>query len=73
MTDELMTLDDIADLYQVKRKYARDMIVKRIGFPSIVPGSSDRFPRWLSSDVRDYLRGNHAKTRTNPALDEIHA
>lgn len=55
--DELVGLDDIAELYGCSRWKARDHIVKSPGFPNIVPGSSWKQPRWLASDVRRFLRG----------------
>lgn len=61
MTDELMTYDDIASLYKTTRDKARRYIVKRPGFPDIAPGSTWRDPRWLSSEVRAYLRRRTAK------------
>lgn len=33
MTEELLTIDDIAALYKCSRVYARDKLVKRPGFP----------------------------------------
>lgn len=33
MTDELLTLDDIASMYRCGRRHARDVITKLIGFP----------------------------------------
>ena len=56
MTDELMTIDDIAGLYKVSRRTARDSIVKQPGFPNKVHGSSVRKPRWMSEDVLTFVR-----------------
>jgi hypothetical protein len=56
MTDELMTIDDIAALYKTTRSKAQRYIVKRPGFPDIAPGSTWRDPRWLAVEVRAYLR-----------------
>lgn len=67
MTDELMTLDDIAELYRCTRRHARDTITKLVGFPDKVPGSSQRIPLWLKADVLAFLRKKNAKTRTDPA------
>ena len=55
MSDELMTIQDIADLYRCSYNTARDMKVKLIGFPDPVPGSSVRKPLWLRSEVRAFL------------------
>jgi predicted DNA-binding transcriptional regulator AlpA len=61
MPDELLTLDDIAALYKVSRWQARDNIVKAAGFPSPAPGTTWKKPRWLASDVRQFLRRKPAK------------
>lgn len=55
MSEELLTIDDIADLYKVSRWQARDSIVKAPGFPKTAPGTTWKKPRWLASDVRKYL------------------
>ena len=70
MSDELMTIQDIADLFRCTYRCARDVKVKLVGFPKPAPGSSLRIPLWLRSDVRDFLRGKPAQTRTNPASNE---
>lgn len=67
MSDEILTLDDIAELYKVKRQQARDFIVKQPGFPAMVPGSSHRLPRWLKSDVMSYIRRKHRADSAIPA------
>lgn len=51
----IMTIDDIAETCLVGRRYARDHIIKRPGFPPRIPGSSHKKPMWLTSAVRDYL------------------
>lgn len=65
--DELVGLDDIAELYGCSRWKARDHIVKSPGFPDIVPGSSWKQPRWLASDVRQFLRRKPQNTPNEPA------
>lgn len=64
MTDELLTIDDIADLYKVSRWQARDSVVKSEGFPHIAPGTTWKKPRWLASDVRRFLRRKSQESRT---------
>lgn len=54
---ELMDLDDIAKLYRVSRRHARDFIVKHPAFPAPVPGSSGRFQRWRKEDLEAFLSG----------------
>lgn len=56
MTEELLTLDDIAALYRVTRQYARDVLTKRGDFPARVPGSTRANPLWLRESIMDYLR-----------------
>ena len=66
MTDELLTIDDIAKLYKCSRWHARDHIVKSPGFPPFAPGTSWKKPRWLASDVRRWLRsGSHKSRKTD--------
>lgn len=55
MTFRLLTVDDIAAIYQVNRRYARDFTVKLPGFPDPAPGSTEKKPRWLESDVRSFI------------------
>lgn len=57
MTTKLLTIDDIAAMWQVSREYARDKLVKLPGFPSTAPGSTRKFPRWLEHDVLAFMRG----------------
>ena len=61
MTDELLTLDDIAAMYKVSRWQARDNIVKAPGFPAYAPGTTWKKPRWLASEVRAFLRRKPAQ------------
>lgn len=56
MTDELLTLDDIAEMYKVSRWQARDNIVKSPGFPVPAPGTTWKKPRWLASEVQSFIR-----------------
>ena len=69
MSEELLTLKDIAALYRCSYRHARDVIVKSIVFPELAPGSSARHPLWLAIEVRAFLRRKPANTRTNPESD----
>jgi len=51
MTDELLTIDDIAKLYKCSRRTARDSITKQPWFPPEAAGSSKKFKRWWRSEV----------------------
>jgi predicted DNA-binding transcriptional regulator AlpA len=62
-TSTLLTIDDIAQLYQVSRWHARDNIVKAPDFPKIAPGTTWKKPRWVASEVRDFLHRRPQKSR----------
>ena len=51
----LLTVDDIAHMWGVTRRYARDVLVKTPGFPLPAPGSSARCRRWARDDVYAYI------------------
>ena len=51
----IMTLDDIAALFNVSRRVARDKITKDPGFPATVPGSTERKPMWAKATIMEYL------------------
>lgn len=60
MTEELLTLSEIAKLYRVTYRYARDCLVKKPGFPRPAPGSTRKNPLWHRDVIRDYLRSQPA-------------
>ena len=68
MTDELLTLDDLAGMYRCSRRHARDVVSKLVGFPELAPGSTQRNPLWLRVEIRAFLHRKSQKTRTNPEL-----
>jgi hypothetical protein len=57
MTEDLLTIDDIAKLYRVTRRYARDFLVKNPRFPRPVPSSTRKHPLWLRETIEAYVRG----------------
>lgn len=65
MSDELLTLDDIAALYKVKRERARDNLVKLPGFPDLAPGTTWRQPRWVAAEVRAFIRRRSPQNSPN--------
>ena len=71
MSEELLTLAEIAELYRCSYRHARDAIVKQIGFPEIAPGSTSRNPLWLRVEVRAWLHRKPSKTRTNPEYARV--
>lgn len=52
--NDLLTLDDIAAMWQCNRRHARDVLVKHAEFPPPAPGSTVKNPVWLRSEVRSY-------------------
>jgi hypothetical protein len=55
MTEDLLTIDDIAKLYRVSVKRARDVIVRAPGFPKEAPGSTPRHRRWLRGEIKAFI------------------
>jgi MarR-like DNA-binding transcriptional regulator SgrR of sgrS sRNA len=70
MTEELLNLSDLANLYRCTRRHARDVITKLVGFPDFAPGSTQRNPLWLRIEVRAYL---HRKTTKTAEKKETHS
>jgi hypothetical protein len=64
--NDLMTLEDVADLWKVKREYAQRYLVKRPEFPEPAPGSTRKNPRWRAEDVRAFIQGSESPAG-NPA------
>lgn len=71
MSDDLLTLSDIAELYRCSRRHARDVITKLVGFPEIAPGSTPRNPLWLRVEIRAFLQRKAVKTRKNPESSSV--
>jgi hypothetical protein len=55
----LLTLDEIAQLWKVNREFARKRIVKLPEFPDPAPGSTRKKPRWREPEVHAFLSGAH--------------
>ena len=66
MNDELLTIQDIADLFRCNYRTARDVKVKLIGFPKPAPGSSLRIPLWLRSEVAKFLNDGADPQKVKP-------
>lgn len=60
-SNELMTIEDIAEMHQCSREHARDMIVKLPGFPAEAPTSRPRHKLWIRSEVRAFVTRRPAK------------
>lgn len=61
--NNLLTLDDIAARWQIKREQARRNLVKRPDFPEPAPGSTRKKPRWRASDIDKFLTGTEASAQ----------
>jgi predicted DNA-binding transcriptional regulator AlpA len=51
----LLDIDEIAKLYRVSRRYARDILVKNPEFPQPVRGSVKKKPLWTEESIREFL------------------
>lgn len=61
---DLLTLEDIADLWKVPREYAQRYLVKRPEFPDPAPGSTRKRPRWRAEDVRAFIGTGETPAKT---------
>ena len=64
--NDLMTLDDIAAAWKVKRDYAQRYLVKRPEFPEPIPGSTRKTRRWRLSDIEQFLTGSESAHGKSP-------
>lgn len=51
---QMMSVEDIAQMWKVPRDYALKVLVRQEGFPDPAPGSTRKFLRWRRSDVLDF-------------------
>lgn len=61
MTNELLTLDDIAQMHRCSVRHARDVLVRLPGFPTEAPTSTPRNRLWLRSEVRAFIHRKPAQ------------
>lgn len=61
MTPSLLTIDDIAAMWGVTRRHARDVLVKQPGFPPLAPGASARIKRWARREIEAYINRQPAQ------------
>ena len=71
MSDELLTLSELAELYRCSRRHARDVITKMVGFPEIAPGSTPRNPLWIRAEIRAFIHRKATKSRQNPEFAHV--
>lgn len=63
--NDLMTLQEIAEMHRCTDRHARDVLVKLPGFPEEAPTSTPRKRFWVRSEVRAFI---HRKPARNPAI-----
>lgn len=59
--NDLMTLDELAEMNRCSVRHARDVLVKLPGFPSEAPTSTPRNRLWLRSEVRAFIHRKPAR------------
>ena len=59
--NDLMTLEDIAQMHHCTQRHARDVLVKLPGFPAEAPTSTPRNRLWLRSEVKAYIHRKPAQ------------
>lgn len=63
--NDLLTLEDIAEMNRCSVRHARDVLVKLAGFPSEAPTSTPRNRLWLRSEVRAFIHRKPAQIPHN--------
>ena len=72
--NDLMTLDDIAEMHRCSVRHARDVIVKVAGFPMEAPTSTPRNRLWLRAEVRAFINRKPARIpHSAPKLLSVNA
>lgn len=66
--NDLLTIQDIAEMHRCSIRHARDVLVKLPGFPKEAPTSTPRNRLWLRSEVRAYINRKPAKIPHNAAF-----
>jgi hypothetical protein len=51
----LLSIDEIAAMYRVSRRYARDHLVKKPEFPKPAPGTTKKKPLWTEDAIRAFI------------------
>jgi hypothetical protein len=59
--NDLMTLEDIAQMNHCSLRHARDVLVKIPGFPDEAPTSTPRNRLWLRTEVRAFVHRKPAR------------
>jgi MarR-like DNA-binding transcriptional regulator SgrR of sgrS sRNA len=58
---DLMTVEEIAEMWRCSARHARDCLVKQPGFPAPAPGSGKKHRVWLRSEVRAFAQRKPAR------------
>ena len=53
--NDLLTLEEIAQMHRCSSRHARDVLVRLPGFPCEAPTSTPRKRLWLRSEVRAFI------------------
>jgi hypothetical protein len=53
--NDLMTLEEIAQMHRCSMRHARDVLVKIPGFPAEAPTSTPRNRLWLRAEIRAFV------------------
>lgn len=61
MTQDLITLADLAEMHRCSVRHVRDVIVRMPGFPEEAPTSTPKNRLWIRSEVRAYITRKPAK------------
>lgn len=65
--NDLLTLDEIAEMHHCDSRRARDVIVRLPGFPAEAPTSTPRKRLWLRAEIRAYINRKPARiTQSDP-------
>lgn len=55
---DLLTVADVAQIYHVSTRTAREVVIRHPGFPKPIPASTKRNPVWLRERIEAYIRGD---------------
>jgi len=61
VSNDLMTLADIAEMNKCSVRHARDVLVRLPGFPDEAPTSTPRNRLWLRAEVRGFIHRKPAR------------
>ena len=59
--NDLLTLDDIAQMHHCSMRHARDVLVKLTGFPEEAPTSTPRNRLWLRTEIQNFIHRRPVK------------